>query len=148
MTPTSPLTYEDFISQVEGAMLPDFPFRVTSAGNQFSFSVADNANSYFKFEDIEVGKIYVFWEAVDELGHTNHLWFMTPYDIQNEYDYSVYWGYYTERRGEMVGMSKKGYRADGWDAKVWSGKRWKVLENNIFNAFMNWINENPFEVKQ
>jgi len=143
MTPNSPLTYEDFISQVKEAMLPESPFRVTSEGNQLSFSGADKANSDFKFEDIEVGKIYAFWPSSN-----NHLWFLTPYDIQNEYDYSVYWCYYTKpTEGMAETNSGDEYKCGDWIGHIWSGNKWKVLGNNLFNPFINW-NENPFEVKQ
>ena len=153
MTPTSPLTYVDFISQVEGVMLPDSPLRVASESNSLLtfFSGADKANSDFKFEDIEVGKIYVFWVAQDapyQSPKRNHLWFMTPYNIQNEHDYSLHWCRYTKRTGEMRESSGL-YWADEWDGKIWSGSRWKVLNTPPFTheTFMNWINENPLEVK-
>ncbi len=153
MTPNSPMTYEDFISQVKEAMLPDSPFRVTSAGNQSSFSEAGKANSDFKFEDIEVGKIYVFWVSMSP--ETNHLWFLTPHTLHNEHDYSVYWCYYSTPRGRMNEHSGSrnwvlsGYKCSSWSDYIWGGgRRWKVLGNNLLNAFINWINENPFEVKQ
>jgi len=147
MTPNSPLTYEDFISQVEGAMLPDSPLRVASEGNSLLFSGADKANSDFKFEDMEVGKIYVIWAPNAETSG-NQLWFLTPHTLHNEHDYSVYWCYYLNPIGRMQKPILSGYKCSSWSGYVWGGgKRWKVLEHNLFNAFMNWINENPFEVK-
>ena len=158
MTPTSPMTYKDFIYQVEEAMLPDSPLRVASEGNSLLFSGADKANSDFKFEDMEVGKIYVIWAPLRSGADKSEtqLWFLTPHTLHNEHDYSVYWCYYLNPKGRMIENSGSvrnwllyGYKCSSWSGVVWGGgKRWKVLENNLFNAFMNWINENPFEVKQ
>ena len=146
-----PMTYDDFISQVEEAMLPDSPFRVTSAGNQSSFTEFETANSNFKFKDIEVGKIYVFWVSINP--KTNHLWFLTPHTLHNEHDYSVYWCYYSTPKGRMNEHSGSrnwvlsGYKCSSWSDYIWGGgRRWKVLGNNISNVFINW-NENPFEIK-
>ncbi len=128
-----PLTYEDFISQVEGAVdFADSPLRE-----------ADKANSDFQFEDMEIGKIYVFWAH-----ESANLWFMTPSVIQDINNYSVSWCYYNIHDA-TPGWSKQSggpVRCDSWGGYVWSYKMWRVLENNIFNAFINW-NENPFEIK-
>ncbi len=144
-----PMTYGDFISQVERAMLPDSPLRVTSEGNSLIFSGADKANSDFKFEDMEVGKIYVFWA-----NGSKNLWFLTPHTLHTEHDYSVYWCFYLTPGGTMQENSNfrswdsPGYKCSSWKDYIWGvDRRWKVLGNNISNAFINWINENPFEIK-
>lgn len=143
MTSHSPMTYDDFISQVEEAMLPDSPLRVEIDGNSLTFSVADKANFDFKFEDMEVGKIYVLWS-----GGSQKLWFLTPSVIQDINNYSVYWCYYNilDSKPGISKQSSEAVRCDSWGGYVWSYKMWRVLENNIFNAFINW-NENPFVVK-
>ena len=150
MTSHSPMTYDDFISQVEVAMLPHSPL-------QTEF---ETANSNFKFKDIEVGKIYVFWTSHTSNPSIGQIWFISPYNIQNEHNYSLYWCYYaTPREGKpREGITKQSRspdayggpeQHDSWVGYVWSGRRWKVLENNIlpFNPFINW-KENPLEVKQ
>ena len=158
MTPNSPLTYEDFISQVEVAMPLDSPFRVTPT--EGVITEFDKANTNFKFKDIEVGKIYAFWpnSEANKLG-MKEIWFLTPSVIQDIDNYFVYWCYYS-RPGEGITKQSsgadyildtpRGERCEGWVGYVWNDRRWKVLENNIphFNPFINWLNENPFEVKQ
>ncbi len=153
MTPNSPLTYEDFISQVKEAMPLDSPFRVTPT--EGVITEFDKANTNFKFKDIEVGKIYAFWphNAVNRLGMMK-IWFMTPSDIHNINNYSVYWCFYSRPGKGITKQSADAYptfpgpKCNSWGGYVWSGKRWKVLENNIppFNSFINW-HENPFVVK-
>jgi len=149
MTPNSPLTYEDFISQVKEAMPLDSPLRTEFVLKYQEGLYFDNnkANSDFKFEDIEVGKIYAFWPSKSQPKW--EIWFMTPYDIQNERNYSVYWCYYSRPGGGITKQSGGVDPCNRWVGYIWNAKRWKVIENNIppFNAFINW-NETPLEVKQ
>jgi hypothetical protein len=126
----------------------DSPFRVTPASG--GLSEFEKANNNFKFKDIEVGKIYAFWPDYS----ANSVWFLTPSKIQDEHNYSVYWCYYSMPGLKGGGITKqsglRGKKCKSWFGYVWNDRMWKVLENNIphFNPFINWLNENPFEVKQ
>ncbi len=114
-----PLTYEDFISQVK------------EAGPSFSLKLNDEeyrtANENFQFKDIEIGKIYVFWDR-------QATWFLSPTQIESINEYSVYWCRYSA----PATFSRKAIQCGAWRGHVWNGRRWKVL--NTPPSFLNWNN--------
>ena len=146
-----PLTYEDFISQVGEAMPLDSPFRISDRDSEpMKTEEVKTANKDFQFEDIEIGKIYVFWSNWDT-------WFLSPTSIREEDYYSVYWCYYNPgpeswedtSNGKIIPKAQ----SDGedlcgaWEDYVWSGKRWKVLIDPLSfkddplsfkDVFINW----------
>ena len=135
-----PLTYEDFISQVEEAMSLDSPFRILDRDSEITTNEeVKTTNSNFQFKDIEIGKIYVFWSGWDT-------WFLSPTSILDESDYSVYWCYYYPKSESRVwevtpdGQSHEKDLCGGWGNYVWSGSRWKVLNDTppFKDAFINW----------
>ena len=124
-----PLTYEDFISQVEEAMSLDSPFRILDRDSEITTNEEfKTTNSNFQFKDIEIGKIYVFWSGWDT-------WLLSPTSILDESDYSVYWCYYYPKSESRVwevtpdGQSHEKDLCGGWGNYVWSGSRWKVLND-------------------
>ena len=72
MTRNSPITYQDFTSIVENSDLDADDY--------------ETANENFKFTDIEVGKIYVFYSGAQ-------VWFITPIWLRGENDYGMHWSY-------------------------------------------------------
>ena len=134
MTRNSPITYQDFISIVENSDLDADDY--------------ENANVDFKFTDIEVGKIYVFYSGTQ-------VWFITPCWIAGEYDYGMIWCYLDslQARVARVRFILEGSGNDcikqtcgSWQNHVWSGRRWHVLDTIPHFKYINWTDD-PFEVK-
>ena len=134
-----PMTYEDFISQVEEAMPLDSPFRILYRNSKpMANEEVKTANDDFQFKDIEVGKIYVLWKGEDT-------WFLTPSSFLDENAYSLYWCYYNNAYGQVTPVGQSGgaqalrvvMRVLGW---LWIGSRWKVLNDTppFKDAFINW----------
>ena len=151
-----PLTYEDFISQVKAAMPLDSPFRYANHQTWPNTHESDReenkeyrtANKDFQFKDMEIGKIYVFWNRWDT-------WFLSPYTITSKSYYSVYWCSYTpldsKRSPIPIPDDESGGEDEcaGWDSYVWNGQRWKVLNIPPFTheTFLNWIQPPWGEIK-
>ena len=145
-----PLTYEDFKSQVEAAMPRDSPFRYAEGleeNEEFR-----TANENFQFKDMEIGKIYVFWNSRDT-------WFISLYSTTGKY-YSVYWCFYralsnSATRNRSIPIPMPDDESGGedecydWEGYVWDGPRWKELNatHPFKDALINWENL-PWSDKQ
>ena len=128
------ILYDDFVSLVEN-----------SNPATYWQDNEKNANENFKFVDMEFGKIYVFKDR-----NPDYTWFLTPVDILSEDNYFVHWGYYSPGSGKMSYHKGRGSPARNreWEGMVWSGKRWLTLEYTTSFKYMNWLDENPLEVKE
>ena len=138
-----PLTYEDFISQVKAAMPRDSPFRYANS----DMGLEENeefrtANENFQLKDMEIGKIYVFWNNRDT-------WFISLYSKTDKY-YSAYWCLYrvwetfTEHQRSPIPIPDDESGGEDEDLEwegsyVWNGQRWKVLNIPPFTheTFLN-----------
>ena len=130
MTRNSHISYDDFVSLVEN-----------SNPATYWQDNEKNANENFKFVDMEIGKIYAFMDG----GNT---WFLTAVHLTSEHDYSVYWSYYSPGEGliEHCIQHPPLYELE-WDGMVWNGSRWIILDIQSPFKYMNWLDENPLEVK-
>jgi len=144
------MTYNDFLSEVEKnkeLMIRD-GLLSSLRTNQLA-TLTTNTNRKLAFKDLEVGKIYVFWQFVNPLEEDkmiNKTWFIIPTELKSPEDYSLYWCYYN-KQGNLRKQSPSSEPAhhNNWSGYVWASKDWLRLDSlyPMKQIFINW-NELPW----
>ena len=144
------MTYNDFLSEVEKNKELMIKDGLLSTPNQIT-TLQIETNRKLKFEDLEVGKIYVFWTF---RGYGDRIikktWFIKPTELKSPEDYSLYWCYYNII-GELNRQSQTSYisskiinsvRHKRWSGYVWASKDWLILDSlyPMKQKVINWNN--------
>ena len=112
-----PITFKDFISQVEN-LLKDG--RVDTSGK-----IPENANNNFSFKDLEVGKLYVSFHPFP----AGKIWFIYPIELNSQNDYTLYSCFVDEGDDKINIDIPRGANRRSWKTKVWNNKFWQVLDD-------------------
>ena len=145
------MTYKDFLSEVEKNKELMINDGLLSSPNQLA-SLLIETNRKLKFEDLEVGKIYVFWKFKN-YGHRiiNKTWFIKPTELKSPEDYSLYWCYY-DKFGKLNTQPMKISERDSkiinsvrhkrWSGYIWASKDWLRLDSlyPTKQIVINWNN--------
>ena len=136
------MTYNDFLSEVEKNKELMIKDGLLSTPNQL-MTLQIETNRKLKFEDLEVGKIYVFWKFK---GYGDRIiektWFIKPTELKSPKDYSLYWCYYNIKgelnRNKIINPA---HHSD-WSGYVWAGKDWLILDSlyPMKQKVINWNN--------